>query len=230
MKVNYKDNKVCIDGELFNCPRGTKFFSISTWCNLFGKGWSRQRTRTFLRLLESDQKINLQGLRKTTKLSVCNYNTYQNSQPTDNPQTNQQPTNSQPQLKERIKKENTIYPFSDFWDDYNYKKERKPCEAYYKKISAEDRLKIKAHIPLYNNSKEVKSGYKVYPIRYLKREKWNDEVELPERNETENVPFVYSIEDHLIAIDEYDYKGYLAWCSKKGTKVRLNEDKSLKTA
>lgn len=96
MEVNYEDKKVEIDGKLYNCKRGQSLNSIQTWVEAFGRPWSRQKVRTFFKLLEGDGIINQQGMRKTTILTICNYDKYQVRQPTANQQTNQQPTNSQP--------------------------------------------------------------------------------------------------------------------------------------
>ena len=119
LEVNHADIRTIIDGELIECKRGQSLNSISTWADLFGKGWTRQRVRTFFKLLEKDEKINQEGLRKTTKLSVCNYDTYQSSQPRDNPQKNQEKTtnnnDNKKQLNTSDKSEGKMYKFSE-WD------------------------------------------------------------------------------------------------------------------
>ena len=115
LEVNHADIRTIIDSELIECKRGQSLNSISTWADLFGKGWTRQRVRTFFKLLEKDEKINQEGLRKTTKLSVCNYDTYQSSQPRDNPQKNQEKTtnnnDNKKQLNTSDKSEGKIYKF-----------------------------------------------------------------------------------------------------------------------
>jgi hypothetical protein len=108
MEVNHSDKKVLIEGELIECNRGESVNSMQTWSDVFGKRWTRQKVRTFFKLLEKDEKVNQQGLRKTTKLSVCNYDTYQSNQPRDNQQVNQQPTNSQPTDNQQITTNNNV--------------------------------------------------------------------------------------------------------------------------
>jgi len=94
--VNFKDNKSIIEGEIVVCKRGQSTLSIDSWAVVFGKGWTRQKVRTFFKLLSSDEMINTKGLRKTTILTVCNYNTYQLGQPRDNQEiTNKQPRDNQ---------------------------------------------------------------------------------------------------------------------------------------
>ena len=86
IECNHKDNKALLDNELIACKRGQSLNSLSTWTKLFGKNWSIQKTRTFLGLLKNDKMINTQGLRKTTRLTVLKYDSYQDEQQTDNRQ------------------------------------------------------------------------------------------------------------------------------------------------
>ncbi len=90
-EVNHQASKVLIEGELIECKRGQSINSLSTWVSILGNDWTIQKLRTFLKLLEKDGMINTEGLRKTTRLTVCNYDSYQSEQQADNKQT----TNSQ---------------------------------------------------------------------------------------------------------------------------------------
>jgi len=95
LTVNHEENKVVIHGELFNCGRGESLLSLANWTKTFGSGWSIQRTRTFFNLLEKDKMINTEGCRKTTRLKVCNYESYQEVKQTNNRQTtDKQQTNN----------------------------------------------------------------------------------------------------------------------------------------
>lgn len=95
--VNYKDEKVFIKGTLYDCKRGESLLSIENWGKLFN--WNRGKVRSYFNMLEKDGMIKLEGLKYTTRLTVCNYETYQSFQPTENqlpanyqPTDNQQPT------------------------------------------------------------------------------------------------------------------------------------------
>jgi len=141
-EANFKEEKVIIEGELILCKVGQKLYSLKTWTKIFGKGWSVQKVRTFFRLLEKDSMIETKGLRKTTLLTVCNYEKYQNGvtdrQHTDNTQI----TRRQQQLKNDKNDKNekkiidrekdfaiTLTPFVEKYgedmmrDFYNYWKE-----------------------------------------------------------------------------------------------------------
>lgn len=91
LECNYTEKKILIGSSLLECKRGQSLNSLQTWAKLFGKGWTVQRTRTFMDLLKNDSMINTEGLQKTTRLTVCNYDSYQDRQHTNNtPITGQQ--------------------------------------------------------------------------------------------------------------------------------------------
>lgn len=129
MSVNFEDKKVLIHGELIECKRGQSLNSLQTWVKIFGKGWTIQRVRTFLNLLKNDSMINIEGLRKTTRLTVCNYELYQgeqqtnNTQKTDKQQTDNTQITSTKEYKEIIEELNKVK--KEFEDFKNKSKEEK---------------------------------------------------------------------------------------------------------
>jgi hypothetical protein len=84
IEANYESAKVLIEGEVIECKRGQSLNSLKTWAKLFGKRWSIQRVRTFLNLLKNDTMIVTEVLRKTTRLTICNYDKYQFEQQANN--------------------------------------------------------------------------------------------------------------------------------------------------
>lgn len=84
LTVNHEETRVLIHGELITCGRGQSILSLQSWTKLFGRKWTIQKIRTFFDLLKVDGMIVTEGLRKTTRLTVCNYDTYQDEQQTDN--------------------------------------------------------------------------------------------------------------------------------------------------
>ena len=84
--VNHTDKKVLIDKELIACKRGEAYYSLNTWVELLGKWWTLQKVRTFFKLLQADNMIQCSGMRKTTRLSVVNYEKYNMKQHTGNTQ------------------------------------------------------------------------------------------------------------------------------------------------
>lgn len=119
LEVNHEVKKVMIHNELIECDRGQSIHSLGSWVKLFGKHWSVQKVRTFFILLQKDSMIELEGLHKTTRLTVCNYDKYQDYQQADNKQitSKQQADNKQITTNKKIKNDkkiknekNIIYP------------------------------------------------------------------------------------------------------------------------
>jgi hypothetical protein len=70
-----------INGTLYECDRGQSLLSIGSWADKFL--WSIKQVRTFFKLLEKDGMIAVEGLRHTTRLTICNYGLYQDKGRTD---------------------------------------------------------------------------------------------------------------------------------------------------
>lgn len=75
---------------------------------------------------------------------------------------------------EESRVEESIYPFDDFWDDYDRKVERKKCEKKWKNVSEKDREEIKKFIPIYKKY-QPDSKFRKYPSTFLNNEIWNDD-------------------------------------------------------
>mgnify|MGYP003637217792 CR=1 FL=1 len=73
--VNYTDVKVEIGGVLFLCKRGQSLRSMQTLANRWK--CDKSKVRRFLKLLESDGMIVLVNEHKTTRITICNYDSYQ---------------------------------------------------------------------------------------------------------------------------------------------------------
>lgn len=127
--VNYEPKKSLIRGQLYECDRGQSLFSLETWAKQFN--WSVQMVRTFFKLLENDKMITLEGLQYTTRLTICNYDTYQgyatdeqqakqqtNNRPlTDEQQTANRPLTTTKEYKE-VKKEKNYIPEAIFLNEF----------------------------------------------------------------------------------------------------------------
>lgn len=84
MMVNHKENKILINGTLFTCKRGETLRSIHT----LSVRWkcSKSKVRRFLELLRKDDMIRLTNEIKTTRITICKYDTYQIDGITKGPQ------------------------------------------------------------------------------------------------------------------------------------------------
>lgn len=87
--VNHADNKVLIDGQIEVVKRGQRITSILYLSQRWR--WSRNKTKNFLEMLESENMISLEvQAKKKTVITITNYDKYQNkkkSQKKDIPQT-----------------------------------------------------------------------------------------------------------------------------------------------
>jgi len=112
--VNYDDKKCLIHGEVIECKRGQSILSLDSWVKIFSNGWTKQKVRTFFELLKNDSMIELEGLRKTTRLTICNYDNYQIEQHTNNTQRTRKQHTDNTQVTptkelEEVKKEKNIF-------------------------------------------------------------------------------------------------------------------------
>jgi len=73
--VNHKEEKILINGQLIGCKRGQSVRSLDAWA----KDWnvSKGAVRDFFKLLQADSMINAENLKITTRITVCNYDSYQ---------------------------------------------------------------------------------------------------------------------------------------------------------
>jgi hypothetical protein len=74
LTVNHTGKKVIIGNTLIECNRGQSINSIGTW----SQRWriDPSKVRRFFKLLESDGMIVTENVCKTTRVTVCNYDSY----------------------------------------------------------------------------------------------------------------------------------------------------------
>ena len=85
MTVNFADAQVLIKGKLYQVKRGQSILSMDSWANRWN--WDKSKVRRFFELLKKDSMITIETDTITTQLTVCNYESYQDDQHTDKPQT-----------------------------------------------------------------------------------------------------------------------------------------------
>lgn len=95
--LNAEFEDVVVDGEVVE--RGSLCTSQSELQRAVGL--TRQEVRTCLLKLESNQQITIKSTKKTTKITICNFESYQDLQPrvqpTKQPKTNQQTASLPPE-------------------------------------------------------------------------------------------------------------------------------------
>lgn len=182
--VNHEEKKVLIQNNIISCERGQSLMCLKSWAKLFGKEWSIQKVRTFFKLLQDDAMIELKGLHKTTRVTVCNYATYQDVQHANNTQitrkqhanNTQLTTNKKNKNEKNEKKEEMLYDFEEFWEDYEKKVgEKNKIAKKWEALKEEERLLIKEHVKSYKLSTPDKK-FRKNPETYLNNKSWLDEI------------------------------------------------------
>lgn len=74
-----------------------------------------------------------------------------------------------------IIKETTDLSFKNFWDSYAYKVDKSEAEKFWNNMSKADRLLAISGISKYKYRCKLKGTAMIYPKRYLKNRRWEDE-------------------------------------------------------
>lgn len=149
--ANHSTKKVLIGNEIEEIPRGS--FVTSELKLMERWGWSKNKVRLFLKLLEKDKMLVKDSNRKRTTINIVNYGKYQICETTEEPQTDCKRTTDGPQTvhKQECKnvkneKKGNIYTcaFESIWSAYPRKKEKaKAYKCYNARLSdgfSEDEL------------------------------------------------------------------------------------------
>lgn len=91
LRANFKEAKVLIGNEVVVCDPGEFITSQDNMAEVWG--WTLSRVRAFISLLQNDSMIIEKTTNRFTKLTICNYATYQGG--TTNQTANDQPTDGQ---------------------------------------------------------------------------------------------------------------------------------------
>lgn len=89
--ARWKDEKLLVGNELVTIPRGSYYTSELKLAERWG--WSRNKTRDYLKLLETEHMITKKGTTKGTMLTVENYRVYQDEGTTKSTSNQQQKNN-----------------------------------------------------------------------------------------------------------------------------------------
>ncbi|MDR3551262.1 MAG: hypothetical protein P4L31_07655 [Candidatus Babeliales bacterium] len=102
MTVNSNPAKVNLGNEIYDCGRGESLISLQGWASRWHI--SKDAARNFITLLEKDKMIKRVSIGKSTRITICNYDTYQQplhvKQTDDKRTANAKQTPSHPNNKE----------------------------------------------------------------------------------------------------------------------------------
>ena len=107
LMVNHRDNKVELNGTLFNCKRGETLRSLQT----LATRWrcSKSKVRRFLELLQKEGMIRLKNETKTTRITICKYDTYQISDTAVKRKRNTDETHTNPNKNDKNEKKKKTF-------------------------------------------------------------------------------------------------------------------------
>jgi len=111
LEANYLPSKVVIKGTIYECGRGEKLYSLDTWASRWNT--NKSKVRRFLNLLQNDSMIEIKNETQTTRITICNYDDYQDKENASETQMKRKRNASETHLtpiKERkeIKKDNLL--------------------------------------------------------------------------------------------------------------------------
>ena len=101
--VNVEDKKINIGVQLYECKRGQSLLSIQSWASRWRL--SKSAARNLLNLFQNAHMITLEPLSKSTRLTVCNYDTYQHITHDRKPVGNLSETDRHTQLNKKTSKQ-----------------------------------------------------------------------------------------------------------------------------
>jgi len=103
--ANHSGTKIPIGNELIDCKRGQSIRSLESWAKHFK--WTKSKVKRFFDLLVKDNMIETENLHKTTRITICKYDDYQNVRNRDETQNfenrNTGETDLNPNNKEKNK-------------------------------------------------------------------------------------------------------------------------------
>jgi len=77
MAANWARVEVPCGVHITICERGQCIRSQEQWAEIFGKNWNRSKVQRFFKLLQNASMIRTENAHKAIKLTVVNYNAYQ---------------------------------------------------------------------------------------------------------------------------------------------------------
>lgn len=97
LNVNHKEADVIIKNEVIKCGRGQSLLSYESWGKRWN--WSKSRVSRYLNFIQDMNMIRIENVKKTTRLTVCNYDSYQDSRNTGETQAKRKRNANETQVK-----------------------------------------------------------------------------------------------------------------------------------
>ena len=183
LKANYQDD--CWHG--IKIPRGSLITSVS--CISKDTGLSIQNVRTCLNKLKLTGELTIKVTNNISIVTICKYDDYNVLENETNKRTNKQTNNEVTTSNNNIednnkekdtnvsKKKKTMDYSAEFvsdWNLYERKGSKKDSYSAWKDLSADDKIKMRSHIPHYLQSNERQ--YRKDFERYIKHRTFDSPV------------------------------------------------------
>jgi hypothetical protein len=96
----------------------------------------------------------------------------------DNPKNPEEPVRVSVRVRDRVsKKEIELYSFLEFWEDYDYKTGKAAAEKSWKKLTLEEKTRVKETVKDFRSYKPFPDYQHPMPSSYLNQKRFNDEIE-----------------------------------------------------
>lgn len=184
LNANHKENIIQIRGNVVKIKRGQLGWSELTMTKRWM--WSKNRTRRFLKLLETEQQIIQQKDRYiTTIITILNYDKYQTDTADDTAERQQKDSrryinkNDKNDKNDKNKEDMSAFAdeFNQFWLKYPKKELKKKTQEIWQRKKLDNHLKvILDFIGRAKNTDRWQKGYIKQPPAFLNGECWNDDL------------------------------------------------------
>lgn len=97
LQANFEPKTLLIKNQLLFCDRGDVLYSLETW----SKRWktNKSKVKRFLEMLEKDDMICIKSETVTTRITICNYDSYQGERNDSETQVKRNRNASETQVK-----------------------------------------------------------------------------------------------------------------------------------
>lgn len=142
--VNHKDGETVVKNKVYKVKRGDSLVSVKTWANRWG--WTRGRAKRFLDLLQEQGMIRFKSDSKTTHLTVCNYDSYQTKQTSNEHQIDIKQTSNEHQIDTDNNDNNDNNEKKNF-KEFDFSEVEKAClaENHQKHLAATLKQKVESN-------------------------------------------------------------------------------------
>lgn len=141
--ANHSEQKVIIQGTVYTVKQGESLHSLETWAKRWN--WSKTKVRRFFDTLTKELMIETTNETKTTRLTICNYASYQVERNEDETQKERKKNASETQTApnkndKKEKNENKIVVNVELFIEWfnNMKLKYKGVEGKFKKLDKTD--------------------------------------------------------------------------------------------